>query len=70
MTFKTPAGPIKTKLGIELYESGRIRSIEPVYGTVISTPEGDIKPFKYRPIMMHAENATLGFEEDGTLILN
>ena len=70
MTFNTPAGPIKTKLGIELYESGRIRSIEPVYGTVIHTPAGDIKPFKYRAVMMHAENATLKFTEDGNLILN
>jgi hypothetical protein len=70
LTVKTPAGLIKTKLGIELYEDGNIRSIEPVYGTVIHTPDGDIKPYKYRPVMMHAENATLKFKEDGSLILN
>ena len=27
LTVKTPLGPVKSKLGIELYESGRIRSI-------------------------------------------
>lgn len=70
LNIKTPAGYIKTKLGIELYESGSIRSIEPVYGTVISTPSGDIRPFRYRPVMMHAENATLRFTENGDLILN
>ena len=70
LNIKTPAGYIKTKLGIELYESGRIRSIEPVYGTVISTPSGDIRPFRYRPVMMHAENATLKFTVNGVLILN
>ena len=70
LSIKTPAGLIKTKLGIELYENGSIRSIEPVYGTVISTPTGDIRPFRYRPVMMHAENATLKFTEDGKLILD
>ncbi len=70
LSIKTPAGLIKTKLGIELYESGSIRSIEPVYGTVISTPSGDIRPFRYRPVMMHAENASLRFTEDGNLDLN
>ena len=70
LSIKTPAGLIKTKLGIELYENGSIRSIEPVYGTVISTPSGDIRPFRYRPVMMHAENATLKFTEDGKLIFD
>ena len=70
LCIKTPAGLIKTKLGIELYENGSIRSIEPVYGTVISTPSGEIRPFRYRPVMMHAENATLRFTEDGKLILD
>ena len=40
ISVKTPVGSIRTKLGVELYENGNIRSIEPVYGTVISTPEG------------------------------
>ena len=70
LSIKTPAGLIKTKLGIELYENSSIRSIEPVYGTVISTPTGDIRPFRYRSVMMHAENATLKFTEDGKLILD
>ena len=70
LSIKTPAGLIKTKLGIELYENSSIRSIEPVYGTVISTPTGDIRPFRYRSVMMHAENATLKFTEDGKLIFD
>ena len=61
----TPVGRIRSKLGFELYESCALRSIEPVYGTVINTPEGEIRPYRYRPVMMHAENATLGFTEDG-----
>ena len=68
ISVNTPAGPVKTKLGVELYESGKIRSIEPVFGTVLSTPQGDIKPYRYRSIMMHAENATLRFDEDGRIL--
>ena len=65
----TTAGKVKTRLGFELYESGSLRSIEPVYGTVIKTSKGDIQPYKYRPVMMHAENATLKFEENGNVII-
>lgn len=68
ISVNTPAGPVITKLGVELYESGKIRSIEPVFGTVISTPDGDIKPYRFRPVMMHAENATLKFDENGRIL--
>ena len=68
ISVKTPVGSIRTKLGVELYENGNIRSIEPVYGTVISTPEGIIKPYRFRMVMMHAENATLKFDEDGRIL--
>ena len=68
LTVNTPSGAVRTKLGIELYESGEIRSIDPVFGTVISTPYGDIRPFVYRDHMLHAENASLVFSEDGDVI--
>ena len=68
ISVKTPVGSIRTKLGVELYENGNIRSIEPVYGTVISTPEGIIKPYRFRIVMMHAENATLKFDEEGRVL--
>ncbi len=68
ISVRTPVGCIRTKLGVELYENGNIRSIEPVYGTVISTPEGIIKPYRFRMVMMHAENATLKFDEEGRVL--
>ena len=68
ISVMTPAGPVRTKLGFELYDSGALRSIEPVYGTVLSTPQGDIRPFRFRPVMMHAENATLKFTEQGEIM--
>ncbi len=62
---RTSYGVIKTGLGVELYESGKLRSIEPSFGTVLNTPEGEIRPFRYRMSMFHAENALLRFTEDG-----
>jgi hypothetical protein len=49
ISINTPAGIIRTRLGVELYESGKIRSIQP-YNV-------------FRPLMMHAENASLAFPE-------
>lgn len=63
----TPAGSIVSGLGIELYENGSLRSIEPVFGTVIQTPYGEVKPYIYRALMLHAENASMVFSEDGKL---
>ena len=64
----TPLGKITTDLGVELYENGHIRSIEPIYGTVIDTPFGEMKPYVYRDLMLHAENSSMVFAEDGKLM--
>lgn len=67
ITVRTSAGPVETKLGVEFYENGRIRSIEPVIGTTVKTPWGDVSPYIYRPVMFHAENSSMTFDEDGRL---
>ena len=53
----TPSGTVKTGLGVELYESGKIRSIEPKYDA-----------FFYRKLKLHAENGSLKFTEDGVVM--
>ncbi len=67
ITVDTPAGTVTSKLGIELYEDKTIRSIEPAFGTVLSTGFGDAKPFMVRKHMMHAEDASMKFDKDGNL---
>ncbi len=67
ITVRTSAGHIETKLGVEFYESGSIRSIEPSFGTTAKTPWGIVSPYIYRPVMFHAENASMTFGEDGSL---
>ncbi len=53
----TPSGTVKSGLGIELYESGKIRSIEPQYNACF-----------YRKLKLHAENGSLRFTEDGKIL--
>lgn len=53
----TPVRTVKTGLGVELYESGKIRSVEPEYSTVF-----------YRKLRLHAENSSLAFTEDGQVL--
>lgn len=57
LEVETPSGTVKTGLGIEIYESGRIRSIEPYYNS-----------FFYHKLKLHAENGSLRFTEDGSVI--
>jgi hypothetical protein len=67
ITINTPAGTVTSKLGIEVYEDKTIRSIEPAFGTVLSTKFGDARPFMVRKHMMHAEDASMRFDTEGNL---
>ncbi|MBO4242359.1 MAG: hypothetical protein J5883_03690 [Clostridiales bacterium] len=68
ITVNTPQGPVTTKLGFEIYENGNIRSIEPSFGTRYSTEYGEADPFIIRNHMLHAEDASTGFDENGNLV--
>ena len=68
ISVNTPAGIIRTRLGVELYESGKIRSIEPVFGSIIKTPEGVFKHYPCLHVMLHAEKASWVFSEDGKIL--
>ena len=68
ITVNTPKGPVTTKLGIEIFEDKKIRSIEPSFGTIFKTEYGDAKPFMVRKHMLHSEDASARFDEDGNLI--
>ncbi|MBR1797786.1 MAG: hypothetical protein IJ757_07235 [Clostridiales bacterium] len=67
LEIKTPIGTVITTLGIELHENGSIRSIEPIPGTVITTPFGEVRPFIYKELMLHAEDSSLTFDDKGEL---
>ena len=68
ITIDTSIGSVTSKLGIEVYEDGTIRSIEPVFGTAFATCYGEAKPFMIRKHMLHAEDASTRFDENGNVI--
>ena len=67
VTVDTSKGPVTSKLGVEIYEDNRIRSIEPAFGTIFKTEYGEAKPFMVRKHMLHAEDASTRFDEQGNL---
>ncbi len=67
ITVDTPIGSVTSNLGVEIYEDGKIRSIEPVFGTSFGTCYGEVKPFMVRKHMLHAEDASTMFDEDGNV---
>lgn len=68
MTVHTLYGDITTDLGIEFYETGEIRSVEPVIGTKLVLPDrGVVYPFNFFRLRMHADNNTLKFDKTGHL---
>ena len=68
MTIHTLYGDITTDLGVEFYESGEIRSVEPIIGTKMMIPgRGVVYPFNFFKLRMHADNNTLKFDKNGHL---
>lgn len=67
ITVTTSKGQVTSKLGVEIYENKKIRSIEPSFGTVFDTEYGKAKPFMIRKHMLHAEDASARFDNEGNL---
>ena len=65
LKFRTPLGVVETRKGVEFYEDGTLKSIEPVFGSRIQTPNGEIRPFPINSLKLHAEGNTLQFQPDG-----
>lgn len=65
ITVKTPVGQLKTKVGISLYESGALKSIEPAEPVSVTTIIGSIIAYDPDQIGIHADHNSLSFTEDG-----
>lgn len=58
---------IKVRIGISLYENGKIESIEPYEETTIKTSIGNIEAYDKNAIGIHGESNSLKFYEDGEI---
>ena len=68
LVLPTRYGDIKTTVGIEFYESGEIKSIEPYIGTKLVIDGKKRNVFDINALGMHADNNSLVFDKEGNVI--
>lgn len=68
ITLTTKVGEIPVRIGFSLYESGKLKSIEPNQGIVVATPIGDITAFDINALGINADTNSLCFSENGSVI--
>lgn len=66
-TVQTSVGEIQGRLGISFYKSGKIKSIEPLQSTSITTPIGMMRAYDNEPIGIHGDKNSIQFTEEGKL---
>jgi len=64
---ETPAGFLETGIGFSLYESGELKSVEPIEPTLINTPIGDFMAYDPDAVGVHADTNSMCFDEQGRM---
>ncbi len=67
LTLRTPLGEITARKGVAFYESGEIRSFEPLKKIDIPTPIGTITAYDNEPNGIHGDINSLQFSADGSI---
>jgi len=67
LSIITPIGKIGVRFGLGLYESGKVRSLEPAYPVVVETPIGKITAFDVNANGVNGDINSLNLYEDGSL---
>jgi hypothetical protein len=68
VVIPTKYGDIKTKVGFSLYEDGKLRTLEPVFGTKIQINGKTYEPFDFYATNIHADNNSMWFDKEGNII--
>lgn len=68
LSLPTRYGEVTTRFGFELTEAGALKSIEPVFGVKLDTPNGVLYPFQVDGYRLHAEHNSLAFDADGAIV--
>lgn len=67
ITVSTPVGEISVRKGLAFYESGSIRSFEPLKKTTVHTPIGRLIAYDNEPNGIHGDINSVQFAPDGTV---
>lgn len=65
ITINTPIGIAEARIGISLYESGKIKSLEPAKPLQLMTPIGLITAFDTKAVGINGDENSLSFNENG-----
>lgn len=65
---QTPLGKVETRVGLSLYESGNLKSVEPAEVVTVETPIGKIASYDPEQIGINADMNSLSFTEDGRIL--
>ena len=64
----TKYGEVSSNFGFELTEDGRLKSVEPVFGTRVTSEYGTLYPYDCENYRLHAENNSLVFDKGERLL--
>ncbi len=67
ITIESPMGEIPVRIGFSLYESGKLKTLEPAEPVLLMTDLGPLTAFDPAALGLHADDNSLGFYEDGAL---
>lgn len=62
---QTPAGPVRTRIGISFSPEGRIRSLEPAEPTPLQTSIGKITAYDSDAVGINGDSNSLVFDDEG-----
>ncbi len=65
--IETPVGIITVRIGLELYPSGQIKSVEPNEPTIIDTPIGKILAYDHNALGIHGDTNSIKLDEKGSI---
>lgn len=67
ITVTTPLGDVDTTVGLALYESGALHSVEPAEVVLVETPLGQLAAYDPDQNGLNADSNSLVFTEDGKI---
>lgn len=65
ISIASPVGMVETKVGLSLYESGNLKSVEPAEPVIVNIPIGKIAAYDPDQIGVNADMNSLSFTEEG-----
>jgi hypothetical protein len=67
ITVQSPAGKIETEIGFSLFESGKLKSVEPKIPLLLQTPIGIFSASDPEAVGIHADRNSVEFDEEDRL---